>query len=131
MAANKLVINAENTHLIVMGTKATAVRKNEVTTQAGKHIITPTRTEKLLGGYICENLKWREHLVGSEQSLARQLTSRLNGLVKVSMNLFICLICSCKEWWFYPSLIFPHSIFLVLLLFPAGYSITLVDSPSV
>ena len=55
-----------------------------VTLQAGEHTITPSRTEKLLGGYISENLKWREHLVDSEQSLVRQLTSRLNGLVKVA-----------------------------------------------
>ena len=52
MAANKLVINAEKTHLIVMGTKATAVRRQEVILQAGVHTITPSRTEKLLGGYI-------------------------------------------------------------------------------
>ena len=111
MAANKLVINAEKTHLIVMGTKATAVRKKEVTLQAGEHIITPSRTEKLLGGNICENLKWREHLVGSEQSLARQLTSRLNGLVKVSQHasfttrlmvangIFLSKLCYLVQLW--------------------------------
>ena len=66
MAANNLVINADKTHLIVMGTKATAGRRSEVTLQAGEHSIRPTRAEKLLGGYICENLKWKEHLVDSE-----------------------------------------------------------------
>ena len=69
------------------------------------------RTEKLLGGYICENLKWREHLVGSEQSLARQLTSRLNGLVKVSQHasfttrlmvangIFLSKLCYLVQLW--------------------------------
>jgi hypothetical protein len=28
-------------------------------------------------------MKWKEHLIGNEQSLARQLTSRINGLLKV------------------------------------------------
>ena len=37
-------------------------------------------------GNISENLKWRAHLLDSEQSLVRQLTSRLNGLVKVSKH---------------------------------------------
>ena len=84
MAANKLVINADKTHLVVMGTKATAARRDEVELQAGEHTIRPTRTEKLLGGNISEDLKWREHLLDNEQSLVRQLTSRINGLVKIS-----------------------------------------------
>ena len=50
MAANKLVINADKTHLLVMGTKATAARRHEVTLQAGEHLIRPTKTERLLGG---------------------------------------------------------------------------------
>ena len=84
MAAIKLVFNADKTHLVVMGTKATAARRDEVTLQAGAHTIRPTRTEKLLGGNICEDLKWKEHLQDNEQLLVRQLTSRTNGLVKVS-----------------------------------------------
>ena len=111
MAANKLVINAEKTHVIVMGTKANAVRRQEVTLQAGVHTITPSRTEKLLGGYISENLKWKEHLVGSEQSLVRQLSSRLNGLVKVSQHasfttrlmvangIFLSKLCYLVQLW--------------------------------
>ena len=84
MAANKLVINADKEHLVVMGTKATAARRAEVVLQAGEHAISPTSTEKLLGGNISEDLKWREHLLDNEQSLVRQLTSRINGLVMVS-----------------------------------------------
>ena len=84
MAANKLVINGDKTHLVVMGTKKTAARRQEVSVQADGHIIQPSRTEKLLGGVICEDMKWKEHLLGSDQSLVRQLTSHSNGLVMVS-----------------------------------------------
>ena len=84
MAANRLVINGDKTHLIVMGTKATAKRREEVSLLAGQHVIVPTRTEKLLGGHICEDLKWKEHVLGSDQSLAKQLTSRVNGLLMVA-----------------------------------------------
>ena len=84
MAANKLVINGDKTHLVVMGTKKTAARRQEVSVQAGGHTIHPSRTEKLLGGVICEDMKWKEHLLGSDQSLVKQLTSRINGLLKVS-----------------------------------------------
>ena len=84
MAANKLVINADKEHLVVMGTKATAARRAEVVLQAGEHAISPTRTEKLLGGNISEDLRRRENLLDNEQSLVRQLTSRINGVVMVS-----------------------------------------------
>ena len=80
MAANKLVINSDKTHLVVMGTRATAKNRTEVTIQAGQHMIRSTRVEKLLGGQVREDLKWREHILGSDQSLTKQLTSRLNGL---------------------------------------------------
>ena len=80
MAANKLVINSDKTHLVVMGTKATAKHRAEVSIQAGQHMIRPTRVEKLLGGQVCEDLKWREHILGGDQSLTKQLTSRVNGL---------------------------------------------------
>ena len=38
----------------------------------------------LLGGTISEDLKWKEHILGSDQSLVTQLNSRINGLVKVA-----------------------------------------------
>ena len=50
---------------------------------SGDHIIQHSRTEKLLGANICEDLKWKEQLLNNEQSVVRQLTSRINGLVKV------------------------------------------------
>ena len=86
MAANKLVINGDKTHLVVMGTRKTAARRQEVTVLADGHTVGPSRVEKLLGGIICEDMKWKQHLIASDQSLIRQLTSRLNGLLKVSTH---------------------------------------------
>ena len=68
IAGNKLVINDDKTHLIVMGTKATAARRYEVTLEA------------IGWSHVCEDLNWKEHLQDNEQSLVRQLTSRINGL---------------------------------------------------
>ena len=84
MASNNLVINADKTHLVVMGTKKTAARRHQVSLQAGDHTVEHKKTEKLLGANICEDLKWREHLLSNEQSVVRQLTSRINGLLKVA-----------------------------------------------
>ena len=68
MAANKLVINADKTHLLVMGTPAMGPARQEVQLTAGEHVILPTATEKLLGCNIHENMKWGEHLQLNEQS---------------------------------------------------------------
>ena len=40
----------------------------------------------LVCGVIIQDMKWKTHIQGSEQSLVKQLTSRINGLVKVSIN---------------------------------------------
>jgi hypothetical protein len=86
MAANKLVINADKTHLLVMGTQAMSGARQQVQLSAGEHLIAPTPTEKLLGCNIHQNMKWGEHLQNSEQSLMRQLTSRVNAISKLAVN---------------------------------------------
>ena len=84
MMANKLVINDDKTHLVVMTKQGKGGLRNRVTLQAGSHIIQPGRTEKLLGCHISEDLKWKEHLLTSESSLIRKLTNRVNGLSLIS-----------------------------------------------
>ena len=84
MAANKLVINADKTHLLVLGSRAMAERKILVSMQADGHTITPSKQEKLLGCIVSENLKWRHHIMEHEQSIIMQLTSRVNGLTLIT-----------------------------------------------
>ena len=86
MAANKLVINDDKTHLLVLGTKAMKDKSDKVTLQAGMHNILPSRHEKLLGCNVSENLKWRNHVMDNDQSMIRQLSSRINGLAMISSN---------------------------------------------
>ena len=76
MAANKLVINDDKTHLLVLGTKSMSDKRNLVTLQAGNHTITPTHKERLLGCVVSDNMKWRQHVLEDDQSMIRQLTSR-------------------------------------------------------
>ena len=84
MAANSLVINGDKTHLVVMGTKQTAAHRNDVKLEAGPHTILPSSKEKLLGAQISQDLKWNQHILGSDESLTRQLTSLINGLSLLS-----------------------------------------------
>ena len=70
--------------MIVMGTQRTTLLRRQVTMKAGSFTIKPTETEKLLGGIVHQSLKWNQHLTDSKVSLVTQLTSRINGLKKVS-----------------------------------------------
>ena len=84
MASNKLVINADKTHLLVLGTKAMDEKRSLVSMLADEHIIKPSRQEKLLGCIVSDNLKWKHHILDHEQSLIRQLTRRVNGLAMIT-----------------------------------------------
>ena len=55
---NKLVINADKTHLMVLGPKKITNRRKEVSIQAGAFNIKPTETEKLLGGHLHQTMQW-------------------------------------------------------------------------
>ena len=86
MNSNKLVINADKTHLMVMGTKRMAAMRREVSIQAGTFKISPTESETLLGGKLHQSMQWNQHIRDGESSLLRQLTTRINGLKKISEN---------------------------------------------
>ena len=86
MNGNKLVVNPDKTHVLVMGTKQMAASRTNVSMQAGEFTINPTETEKLLGGHIHQSLQWNHHLSDSKSSMTSQLTSRINGLKKIAVN---------------------------------------------
>ena len=56
MHANKLVINPDKTHLMVMGSKKHTATRKSVSLVADGHIIKPSMTEKLLGGQLHQSL---------------------------------------------------------------------------
>ena len=80
MNGNKLVVNPDKTHLMVMGGKKVEGKRRNVSVKAGEFTIKPSATEKLLGRVVHENLKWNQHLQDHEGSLMKQLGSRINGL---------------------------------------------------
>ena len=84
MSANKLVINDDKTHLLVLGSKAMKDKRDRVFMEAGHHTILPSKQEQLLGCTISEDMKLRQHIIGSEHSMIKQITSRVNGLAMIS-----------------------------------------------
>ena len=83
---NKLVINSDKTHLMVLGPKKISNKRNEVYIQAGPYIIKPTESEKLLGGHLHQTMQWNHHIRDHSKSIVKQLTTRINGLKRIAKN---------------------------------------------
>jgi hypothetical protein len=82
---NKLKVNDEKTHMLVMTTRQ---KRRHVDTDSTRiftpsSTITPSCTERLLGAEIHQNLGWREHILDSENSLVKSLNKRLGALKKI------------------------------------------------
>jgi hypothetical protein len=86
MASNKLVLNSDKTHLLVMATPYQHYQNGDygIYLNTGDEVIQPIRSEKLLGGQISNDFTFNEHLKENEMSVFRSLTSRVNALAKVS-----------------------------------------------
>ena len=84
MAANKMVINADKTHLMVMAPARLEDKRKKVALKAGNYTITPTESEKLLGVGIHQYMAWKHHISEGDGSVLKQVTSRVNGLKKLS-----------------------------------------------
>ena len=84
MAANKFVINDDKTHLIVMAPRRMAEMRNNVFVKAGEFIIKPCESERLLGIRVHQSMSWNEHIRDAEGSVIKQLTTRVNGIRKLT-----------------------------------------------
>ena len=84
MHSNKLVINSDKTHLLVLaGRGAVAAKRMEVEVTAGQDTIEQSISEKLLGGIIHNTGRWNEMVKNGKSSIVSQLAGRLNGLKKL------------------------------------------------
>ena len=88
MASNRLVLNSDKTHLLVMASERNHKSHGNfgVILDTGTETILPQSHEKMLGCNISSNFSWNHHLRDDEYSLNRQLTSRINPLRKISYS---------------------------------------------
>ena len=92
LTANKLKVNDDKTHLLVMSTRQKRYYRNTSTITISTTtaistptaIITPSTVEKLLGAQIHEDMPWREHLLDNKDSLISSLNQRVGALKKNS-----------------------------------------------
>ena len=83
---NKLKVNDDKTHLIVMTTrqKRRHVDTSTVNIVTPTATITPSSVERLLGAKIHQDMRWVEHVLDGDDSLVKALNSRLGALKKIS-----------------------------------------------
>ena len=86
MASNKLDLNSEKTHFLVMSTdRMHKINGNfGIVLDTGMETVLPQDHEKLLGCNISSDFAWNQHLRDDEFFLHRQLTTRINALRKIS-----------------------------------------------
>ena len=85
MGNNKLKMNDEKTHLLIMATRQRRRLLNiEVTIDTPVEEIKPIKYEKFLGIFIQDDLKWSEYIQNNDKSLLKQLNSRLSALKLIS-----------------------------------------------
>ena len=87
MINNRLKLNDDKTHLLVISTGQARIRSqscNLVEIRTPTENIKPSFNEKLLGCWVQNDLKWSDHLRDNDESLVRALTTRLSALKKVA-----------------------------------------------
>ena len=86
MAKNRLILNSDKTHLLIMAStsKHRTHQDFNITLDTGNEIIKPEKYELLLGGFISNDLTWNEHIRDNKKSMIKKLTSRVNILTKVA-----------------------------------------------
>ena len=86
LAANKLNVNDDKTHLLVMSTrqKRWHMDTTNIHINTPTAIIGPSSVERLLGAQVHHDMKWKEHILDSDDSLIKSLNMRAGALKKIS-----------------------------------------------
>ena len=85
--------------------------RDSVHIEAGAHIIRPSKTERLLGVQVAEDLMWKEHIIDNNNSLVKQLNSRINGMcliakranfkdrLMIANGIYMSKLCNLIQLW--------------------------------
>ena len=87
MEENKLKINDDKTHLVVITSSQQRAKSNSsnlVEIRAQHHIIKPKKDEKLLGCRIQDDLKWTQYLRDNEENVMKNLSQKISALQLIS-----------------------------------------------
>ena len=82
MTQNKLVLNSDKTHILVMATQNQHRRHGDfdITLDTGNEVIEPIEDERLLGCQISNDFKFNKHIRDHENSMSNILSRKINAL---------------------------------------------------
>ena len=85
MLGNRLALNDDKTHFLVIAPKGLHRRNNnfEVTLNTGSEQINPSKNERILGLIVSNDLTWNSHILSHEKSLSNNLSNKIYGLRKI------------------------------------------------
>ena len=88
LTANKLIVNDDKTHLLVMSTRQKRQYRDTstITISTPTAMITPSKVERLLGAQVHQGMKWKEHVLDNDDSLIKSLNKRAGALKKISSS---------------------------------------------
>ena len=84
LTANKLKVNDDKTHLLVMSTRQKRAYRDTITINTPTAIITPSKVKRLLGAQVHQDMHWKEHLVENYDFLLKSLNKRAGAIKKIS-----------------------------------------------
>ena len=86
MNQNKLVLNGDKTHLLVMASSNMHKRHETfgIVLDRGFDLIDPITNENLLGAKLSNNFTWNLYIRDDDHSMFKTLTSKSIALYKVS-----------------------------------------------
>jgi hypothetical protein len=86
LTANKLKVNDEKTHLLIMTTRQKRWHRDttNITINTPTALVTPSAVERLLGAQVHQDMKWKEHILDNDDSLIRSLNRRAGAIKKIS-----------------------------------------------
>ena len=107
MAQNQMVLNSDKTHLMVLGTSQKTRSMSNTRVSMANTTLTQKSTEKLLGCYIDQNLKWKSHICELKSKLKKRLAclSQLKYISKsstrkmVANGVFNSVLSYCMPVW--------------------------------
>ena len=86
MILNKLKVNDDKTHLLVMSTRQKRGHRDtsNLIINTPTATVTPSEVERLLGAQVHQDMRWKEHLLDNKDSLVKSLNQRAGAIKKVS-----------------------------------------------
>ena len=88
LTANKLKVNDEKTHLLVMSTRQKRHYRDTrtITINTPTATIQPSVVERLLGAQVHQEMHWKEPVMDNVEALLNSLNTRANAIKKLAAS---------------------------------------------